>query len=436
MDSGIRLVAPWDMVLLAVTVAGLAVGEQLWQGTVRLVLRLLVEGEMVMAMPSGIPVIDVDTHVIEPPDLWTARVSSKYGDLVPHVRWDDEVGDEAWFTGNERLIPVGGLAMAGWHEFPPQHPKRWEDVAEQLWNPARRIDVMDKFGIRAQVLYPNVGLFGAKTILELDSAELALDLVRAYNDWLADWTTVAPGRFVPIATLPFWDVKATLAEIERCVEMGHKGLTFSQDPSYFGLPTLTDPAWDPLWASAEEKGLSINFHIASAGGGLAENMHVSNGMHAIFAQTAVANFISNADTIARVIFGGMAHRFPTLNFISVESGIGWLPFALEAMDWQWKNCGVTQEHPEYDLLPSEYFRRQVYGCFWFEEESARAAIAQVGAANIMYETDFPHPTSMHPGPNSVAVRPDDYLRETFSELPESDLRLILHDNAARVYGLD
>ena len=70
--------------------------------------------------------------------------------------------------------------------------------------------------------------------------------------------------------------------------------------------------------------------------------------------------------IANLITGGVCHRFPNLKFVSVESGVGWIPFALEHLDWQWKNCGVPQEHPEYDLLPSEYFMRQMYGCFWFE----------------------------------------------------------------------
>ena len=104
--------------------------------------------------------------------------------------------------------------------------------------------------------------------------------------------------------------------------------------------------------------------------------------------------------------------------MSVESGIGWIPFALDALDWQWKNCGVHLEHPEYELLPSEYFQRQIYGCFWFEDDTALAALDLLGPDNILYETDFPHPTSMSPGPASAPMRPDDYLEQTFADLPE------------------
>jgi predicted TIM-barrel fold metal-dependent hydrolase len=122
--------------------------------------------------------------------------------------------------------------------------------------------------------------------------------------------------------------------------------------------------------------------------------------------------------------------------VSVESGIGWIPFALAALDWQWKNCGVHLEHPEYELLPSEFFQRQIYGCFWFEDSTAKAALDILGPDNILYETDFPHPTSMSPGPASDAQRPDEYLRDVFAEVDADSLRKILHDNAARIYHLD
>jgi predicted TIM-barrel fold metal-dependent hydrolase len=149
----------------------------------------------------------------------------------------------------------------------------------------------------------------------------------------------------------------------------------------------------------------------------------------------VSFFLNNARTIAQLTCGGVCHRFPELNFVSVESGIGWIPFALASLDWQWKNCGVHLEHPEYDLLPSEYFRRQIYGCFWFERDTALSAIDQLGPDNVLYETDFPHPTSMSPGPASSAIAPDAYIDEALGDLPEATLRKVLHDNAARIYHL-
>jgi predicted TIM-barrel fold metal-dependent hydrolase len=103
----------------------------------------------------------------------------------------------------------------------------------------------------------------------------------------------------------------------------------------------------------------------------------------------------------------------------------------------WAECAVTKEHPEYDLLPSEYFKRQIYGCFWFEHgPSLSAAIETLGADNILYETDFPHPTSMSPGPASTAIPAKEFIATRLAHLGEPVLRKILHDNAARVYGLE
>ncbi|OWY80867.1 MULTISPECIES: amidohydrolase family protein [Rhodococcus] len=383
-----------------------------------------------------IKIIDTDTHVVEPPDLWTSRMSKKWGDLVPHVRWDEQRGDEAWFVSGTRMSAVGAPAMAGWHEYPPSCPPRFADTDPRSWDPAKRLALMDDYGIHAQILYPNVAVFSQKTLQSNGSNELQLECVRAYNDYLTEWAQFAPGRYVPVGILPFWDMEATIAEVERVAAAGHKGLVFTQNPAAFGLPVLTDPYWDRLWASAQEKKLPINFHIASGEVDLSGFGHESNGVAANYGMMGISFFMDNARTISQLIFGGICDRFPELKFVSVESGIGWMPFALEGMDWQWRNSGVHKEHPNYELLPSEYFKRQIYGCFWFEQDSARSAIEQLGADNVLYETDYPHPTSMSPGPASDAVRPDDYLRRNFAHLSEADARKILHDNAAALYNLD
>jgi predicted TIM-barrel fold metal-dependent hydrolase len=387
------------------------------------------------AVIDDIQIIDADTHLVEPPDLWTSRLPSRFGDLIPHVKWDPDQQEEAWFVGDQRLAPVASAAQAGWPEFPPDHPRRWSDADPVTWDPKLRLGRMDTYGIHAQVLYPNVALFNSALLKDVAEG-LPLAFMQAYNDYQTDFASVAPGRYLPMTSLPFWDLDATLQEIERCTAAGHKGIVFSQDPSAFGLPGLTDRHWDPMWASAQEKGLPVNFHIASGDMSLMDTGNPANGAHANYASMGVSFFMGNARTVAQLICGGICHRFPDLNFVSVESGIGWIPFALDSLDWQWLNCGVPREHPEYDLLPSEYFKRQIYGCFWFERETALFAIERLGTDNILYETDFPHPTSMSPGPASSAVAPPEYLNTTLGDLPDDTLHKILHDNAARIYHLD
>jgi len=112
-----------------------------------------------------------------------------------------------------------------------------------------------------------------------------------------------------------------------------------------------------------------------------------------------------------------------------------LVFAFEAFYWQWINGGVRREHPEFDLLPSEYFRRQIYGCFWFEEAGLQKAL-DLYPDNLLFETDFPHPTSMSVGPQSSARRPRDYAAQALAGVSDDVLAKVLHDNAAALYGLD
>jgi predicted TIM-barrel fold metal-dependent hydrolase len=267
--------------------------------------------------------------------------------------------------------------------------------------------------------------------------DLTLACVRAYNDFLADWAALAPGRFLPVMAVPFWDLDVAIEEMGRCKQNGHRGMIFSQQPEFWDQPPLNDPYWDRLWGAAQEMSLSVNFHIAAGDTTGIYDAHPSAGPHANYAAIAAPFFVANAKTITTLIMTGICHRFPDLNFVSVESGVGWLPFVVQALDWMWQNCGVSIEHPEYELMPSEYFKRQIYGCFWFEHGPVLdTALQIIGPDNIMYETDFPHPTSMSPGPASIGDVPKHFIDQKLSYLDDDVLGKLLHGNAARVYNLD
>jgi predicted TIM-barrel fold metal-dependent hydrolase len=381
-------------------------------------------------------VIDTDTHVIEPYDLWTSRLPAAWGDRVPHVKFDEKAGEDAWFFGDARVGAAASAAQAGWHEYPPQHPPSLDKVNPATWDAHKRLALMDEYGIHAAVLYPNVAGFGAGKLLTMGDQELMLSCVRAYNDFLTDYCSADTERYVPISALPMWDIDLTVAEIERCAAAGHRGVIMTGEPTFWGLPPLADPYWDRLWAVCQDTQLSVNFHIGSGDMAIFDMAAKDAGPHANYAGFGVQFGMANVRVMANLITGGVCHRFPGTKFVSVESGIGWIPFAMEHLDWQWKNCGVTFEHPEYDLLPSEYFKRQMYGCFWFEEKTVASSIEQLGADWILYESDFPHPTSMAPGPATAAIKPRDYIAGVLGDLPDATLRKILHDNAAELYHLE
>ena len=378
-------------------------------------------------------VVDVDSHLTEPPDTWTARFPARRHDDVPHIERID--GRDVWMAGGTRLGAPGYYSMAG-HDgvMPLSIPDTFADIHPAMYDPTERLAFLDREGIDAQVLYPNVGGFGNGYFLQLGDRAFVMECVRAYNDFLTDWCSVAPDRLVAITALPFWDVDLAIAELQRCVANGHRAVNFCNQPQDHGQPPLAHRHWDPIWAAAEEAGIPVSFHV---GGGQMGTQFVDSaemGWMTNFAKTSSLIFLDNIKCISDLIFGGICHRFPALSFVSVESGVGWLPSMLETFDWQWRNGGVLDEHPEYDLLPSEYFRRQIYGCFWFEEQSARDAIATF-PDNILFETDYPHPTCQHPGPRTPAQRPRDFATRAFADIPDDVTRNVLYDTAAELYGL-
>jgi predicted TIM-barrel fold metal-dependent hydrolase len=384
---------------------------------------------------DDVRIIDADTHVIEPADLWTSRVPKKWVDDVPHVVWDAEEEEEVWVLGDTKLYAAGLACGASWGEWPPDHPRRITDSDVRNYDPHQRLLHMDEYGIDAQVLYPNIGVFQVNHFMNASvEPALSIEMVRAYNDFVMDWNEIAPARYIPVMALPFWDRDAALTEMRRAADLGHKGIVLPARMGDFALPDLAELHWDPIWAQAQEMGLSINFHVGS--GNIPMYGTENAGKHLNYAWTGTLLFNLNASAIASVIFGGICERFPRLNFVSVESGVGWLPFFVEFMDWNWRNTGIPQIHPELTLLPSEYFARQIYSCFWFESGSAKAAIELLGADHILFETDFPHSTGLTPGPASAAVPPRDHLRANFADVPEADMRKVLYENAVRLYHLD
>jgi predicted TIM-barrel fold metal-dependent hydrolase len=378
-------------------------------------------------------VIDVDTHLTEPADLWTSRVSGKWGDKVPHIERID--GVDQWTVDGNRIGNPGAYSMAGFDGTLPDRPATYEQIHPSMYDAEARLRFMDEQGIRAQVLFPNVGGFGNAYFLRMGDRELVEACVRAYNDFLTDWCSADPQRLIPITAVPFWDIDFSVAEIERCLDNGHRAINFCNQPQSYGEPPLASKHWDPIWSLAQDAGASVNFHIGGGGIGDLMDDKAGIGWKTNFAKVSSMLFFDNLRCIADLVFGGICHRFPALKMVSVESGVGWLPAGLEALDWQFLNGGVRDEHPEYDLLPSEYFRRQIFGCFWFERRSALDAIDQY-PDNILYETDYPHPTCQHPGPRTPAQFPRDYASQVLGDLPAASLQKVLHDNAARVYHLD
>jgi predicted TIM-barrel fold metal-dependent hydrolase len=377
-------------------------------------------------------IMDADTHVTEPADLWTSRVPARWKDRVPHVVIDPETGDQVWMIDGQRGVGVGITAVAGWPDPYPAHPHGYADAHPGSYDARARLAYMDGLGVWAQVLYPNVGGFGNQAFLKMPEAELKLACVRAYNDFLVEWSSADRRRLIPIAATPFWDVGATAAEVERCAALGHRGVLFTGEPHVFGLPPLYDRYWDPLWSAACDADLPISFHIGSSDLGeefLPERV-AAEGVATNSARAGAKLFLANGGHMLDLLFSGVLARYPELRVVSVESGAGWVPFVLQAADYQYERMAVRKERPELALRPSEYFRRQVYACCWFEHVPEAHVVERLGADRILFETDFPHPTSIY-GPDVP-----DTIAQGLGHLPPDAQRRILWSNTAELYRIE
>ncbi|MFQ5507108.1 MAG: amidohydrolase family protein [Planctomycetota bacterium] len=377
-------------------------------------------------------VIDADTHITEPGDLWTSRLPEKFRERGPRLVRNPKNDWDVWQVGNTSpLVPVGFTAVAGWPEPFPAAPRNMEEVPKASFDANARLAYMDSQGIWAMALYPNVGGFGSQAFLKLGDPELMLACVEAYNDFLLEWIQPDPRRFIPIAATPFWDVDATAREIERCAARGHKGVLFTGEPQTHDLPVLASRHWDPVWAAAQACDLPVSFHIGS--GDLDDAFPPArvkaSGIGATNAYTAVSLFLDNGKQLADLLLSGVLARFPELKVVSVESGIGFIPFVLEACDYTFEYSKIRRQRPEITLLPSEYFARQVYGCYLFEEIAPQRLLDQIGEDNVLFETDYPHPVCLF---GDVRERIDASLRG----LPEATRRKLLFDNAAKLYRVD
>jgi predicted TIM-barrel fold metal-dependent hydrolase len=390
-----------------------------------------------------VTIIDADSHVTEGPDVWTARMSKKWGDMVPHIGRDDQ-DRECWFVGKKN---VGLVASSSFVRLDPETGERrrekptgeyfsgkgYAELHPASYDANARLKIMDEFNVAASVLYPNLNLVVSDLHEELDDQDYKVEIIRAYNDWLAEWASADPNRLIAMALVPYFDPKESAKEVYRAKDLGHRGLVMTGVPTIHGRPPLADKSWDPLWAAAEETGLSISFHVGANAAVMSKNINperqAAEGTNGMNARAVTATLLDNTFSLNDLLMSGVLPRFPGLKFVIVETGVGWVNFCLESADYHFDRFEVRKEHPEFEMKPSDYFRRQVYATYWFEKMDP-FYLERLTADRIMFETDFPHSTSLDPADVEWAVN------EGLGGIDPVDRDKILWRNAAELYKVD
>ncbi len=369
--------------------------------------------------------ISVDDHAQEHPRVWTDRLSAtRWGDRIPHTVERSD-GSEFWVVDGVPLQLRGVSAAAAAMPDRLKEPPRWEGVPRVAYDPSERILAMDRDGVAASVLYPTVSGLAGEAFGRLTDPELELACVQAYNDWLIDeWVNVS-GRFIPQCIVPLQPVSAIVAEIERTVERGHRGVIFPSIPMHLrDVPHLNEPGYDPVWATCEALGVPLCMH-AGASPRVMFPVHAGLSAARADALRAVTGPASTVFGLTNMLLSRILTRFPRLNVIFAESGLGWSAFFLEYADHQFEQDRIPQEG--YELTPSQLFKQQCYFVGWYDAVAGPAR--HVGADRILWSSNFPLATSTWPESQATIAR-------CFRDVPADQKNKILWRNAAALYGVE
>ena len=373
------------------------------------------------------PVLSADGHIdlpCLPGDLFVAGAPAALRDRMPRVV--DAGAGPIWVTADgESLGLHGGMGSAG-RRYEPGVIRRADRMAETgLYDdqargvmrttiPELRIEDQDRDGVSGEVIY---GILGASSRLE--DPDVASAVMRIYNDFASDVTRHAPERFALIGCLPARDPKEAADELRRCARLGLAGGELPLRPD---MRPLWREEWEPVWQAVSETGLPLHLH--TIGGRRDMSWIEDRKRHYLkWLATYLTSFqLGMADVLAAIIFGGALERYPAARVVIGESGLGWIPYVLERMDYEWED---QFRQLELRMKPSEYWRRQMYATFQVDETGI-GLLDRIGEDNVMWGSDFPHPDGVWP--DSLET-----IERQLGELPAATRRKLTHDNAARLY---
>jgi predicted TIM-barrel fold metal-dependent hydrolase len=362
--------------------------------------------------------ISADSHFVEPPNMWAERIDKKFRERAPHVVRGVNGQDAEFFVcENINPTPVGGFFAAGIKpETLPEHIKKGFAAAPpSVWDPAARLKDQDLDGVQAEMIYTSMGM----PLYGLDDVELRAACFRAYNDWAVEYCSYDPKRLLPLGLITLEDIHAAVKELTRVGNKGMKGaMIWAEAPDE---RPYNHRDYDPFWAAAQDLNMPLSLHILTGRRGTGIDFLKGN-----IALQACTLHHQVERSLAIFVLGGVLERFPRLRIVSAENDVAWMAYLMWRMDLVYKGLGVL-DSTTLAMMPSEYIKRQVYATF-INEPIFVNGLDRYGPDNIMWSSDYPHRAATFP-------RSQEFIAKTFGSLEETARRKIVHDTAARVYGL-
>jgi len=362
--------------------------------------------------PKKYFMVSTDSHANEPADLWVKRIDAKYRERVPRIITDEQGVQWRYCEGyRPDRVRVSSFEGEDWVR------------AQAGADPAGRVRDNERDGIDVEIIFPNKGLAMWATPDPVFSGAQC----KVWNEWSWEAFGGHGQKMVPVAAIAPGDMEGAMAEITRVAKQGFKALAFPCKPIWgahdIDHVNFNLPSFDPMWALVQETGLPITFHIST---GRDPRAARGNG-------GAVINYVSHSlsptiEPVANICASGVLERFPGLRFATIEAGIGWVPWLLDAMDEGYRKHHMWVR-PKLKMLPSEYYRQHFFASFQ-EDPSGLTLMNQWRCEdNFMWANDYPH----HEGtwPHSAEA-----IERTMGMLDDNQRAKVLGLNAARLFKLD
>jgi uncharacterized protein len=372
------------------------------------------DGEESPITPTSYDLISADSHVNEPPDLWTSRVSKRYVERAPRIEYFAQ-GDAYVMEGVPGPIPFGRNMSAGLSTWAPDPWARWSDVRRGGYIPGERLKEQDLDSVDAEVIYPTPRIQSG--LVNTADPGLQRELVRAYNDWLSEYCAYAPARLIGVALLPATGIDDAVAEIERTAQLpGIRSFLLGRYPS--GSTEISSED-DKAWAAIQATGLPVAIHVRLT--------NEARAGHSGKVNAVVCRFADALIRLEEFLYSGVFQRFPGVNLVMAEVDAGWVPSWREQAWNRWRrNSPKVRAEGGLELSPLYYMKNISFT--YITDRFAVHNRQHIGVEQLMWSSDYPHSASDYP----FSWRT---IESDFFNVPPDEKFQIIAGNAMRLYNL-
>ncbi|MGH7840422.1 MAG: amidohydrolase family protein [Candidatus Binataceae bacterium] len=371
--------------------------------------------------------VDGDSHFMEPLDLFERHIDPALRERAVKIATDPATRKRVMLCDNRPLklrdTEIGELlgiftgygqkeegANASSFDQYKAYSEQWQDMDA-------RVRFLDEEEIAFQAIYPSLGIVWEGS---LDDPILADALCRAYNRYALDLVAGHRTRLFPAAHISLRDSALAVAELKRVAKLGCRTAFVSAAP--LNGRSFGHPAYDPVWATAQDLDMSIGLHLVT-------HRNYTGSAWQKDPKPSMMYFTMNLiqdprQALTTMVVDGVFERFPRLRVATVEAMVGWVGEWLERLDYRYSYMGHTSQMKR---TAAEYFARNIWVSGDPGEKMFKYIVQFAGDDKFFIGSDYPHAEG--------CVHPVAKARAQLASLPPASIEKILCKNACDFYRI-